>query len=340
MSTDSTRVPATIAVFGAGSWGTALAMQLARCGHQVRLWARDRGQVAAMREQRVNARYLPGIELDRRIEPVESIAAALIGAERVLVAVPSPAFAAMLDALAAGLTPEIGLAWATKGFEPGTGRLLSEVAGEKLGPDVPLAAVTGPSFAGEVARGLPTAVSIGASDPEFGRAWAALLHGSSFRAYYTADLVGAQLGGAVKNVLAIACGMVDGLGLGDNTRAALITRGLAELMRLGEALGAEARTLMGLAGLGDLVLTCTGNASRNRRFGLALGRGASVDQALAEVGQVVEGHMAAGEVMRLAERVGVELPICEQVHGILYRGWNAARGVQVLMEREPKAEYE
>jgi len=340
MSSESTRASAHIGVFGAGSWGTALAMQLARCGHRVRLWARDTAHIKSMREQRANQRYLPGIELDILIDPVESIAEALDGAERVLAAVPSTAFAGLIDELASGLRPETGLAWATKGFEPGTGRLLSESARERLGPDMPLAAVTGPSFAGEVARGLPTAVSIGASNPEFGRAWAELLHGSSFRAYYTADLVGAQLGGAVKNVLAIACGMVDGLGLGDNTRAALITRGLAELMRLGEALGAEARTLMGLAGLGDLVLTCTGNASRNRRFGLALGRGLDVDQALAEVGQVVEGHTAAEEVMRLAARAGVEMPICEQVHGILYRGWNAARGVQVLMQREPKAEYE
>lgn len=329
-----------IAVLGAGSWGTALAMQLARVGHRVKLWARDPSQVAALIDSGENARYLPGCPLAASIEPTADLGTALDGVESILLTVPSSAFSAVLDAIADDLDAQRGLAWATKGFEPGTGRLLSELARERLGPSIPLAAVTGPSFAGEVARGLPTAVTVGASDPDFGSAWAALLHGSSFRAYYTADLIGAQLGGAVKNVLAIACGMADGLDLGNNTRAALITRGLAELMRLGVAMGAEGRTLMGLAGLGDLVLTCTGDASRNRRFGLALGRGESPEKAMQTIGQVVEGHHAAEEVMRAAERAGVEMPIAEQVHGILFRGWNPAKGVKVLMEREPKAETE
>lgn len=313
-------------------------MQLARVGQRVRLWARDAEHVRAMRESRCNARYLPDIELDASIEPVETVEAALDGAERILVATPSHAFGETVDAVAGAVSTETGLAWATKGFEPGTGRLLSELARERLGHEMPLAAVSGPSFAGEVARGLPTAVTVGASTPEFGRDWAAMLHGSSFRAYYTADLPGAQLGGAVKNVLAIACGMADGLGLGNNTRAALITRGLAEMMRLGEAIGCQPRTLMGLAGMGDLVLTCTGDASRNRRFGLALGRGATADEARDQIGQVVEGIDASEEVMRAAERAGVEMPISEQVHGILFKNWNAAKGVRVLMEREPKAE--
>ena len=327
-----------ITVLGAGSWGTALAMQLARVGHRVKLWARDASHVEAMIETGENARYLPGCPLGDSIEPTAGLGVALEDADRILLAVPSSAFAGVLDTIADDIDAGRGLAWATKGFEPGTGRLLSEYARERLGSSIPLAAVTGPSFAGEVARGLPTAVTVGASDPDFGRAWAALLHGSSFRAYYTADLVGAQLGGAVKNVLAIACGMADGLDLGNNTRAALITRGLAELMRLGEAMGAEGRTLMGLAGLGDLVLTCTGDASRNRRFGLALGRGETPEQAMKTIGQVVEGYHAAEEVMRAAERAGVEMPISEQVHGILFRGWSAAKGVKVLMEREPRAE--
>ncbi|MFO7762333.1 MAG: NAD(P)H-dependent glycerol-3-phosphate dehydrogenase [Wenzhouxiangellaceae bacterium] len=331
---------ARIAVLGAGSWGTALAMQLARVGHTVHLWARDAAHVEAMRATRENSRYLPGSPLAEAITPLDDLDRALQGADRILVAVPSSAFAGVLDQIAERLDTGRGLAWATKGFEPGTGRLLSEAARERLGPSMPLAAVTGPSFAGEVAQGLPTAVTVGASEPGFGRAWAALLHGSSFRAYYTADLVGAQLGGAVKNVLAIACGMADGLGLGNNTRAALITRGLAELMRLGEAMGADGRTLMGLAGLGDLVLTCTGEASRNRRFGLALGRGNTPEKAMQAIGQVVEGYHAAEEVMRAAERAGVEMPISEQVHGILFQGWSAAKGVKVLMEREQKAETE
>lgn len=329
-----------IAVLGAGSWGTALAIQLARLDHRVRLWARDSAQVDAMRRTRRNERYLPGIELASNIEPCEDLEQALNGCDRILVAVPSSAFADMVQHIAAELNESTGLAWATKGFEPGTGRLLSRRARELVGDHVPLACVTGPSFAGEVARGLPTAVTVGASDPDFGQAWARSLHGQSFRAYYTADLTGVQLGGAVKNVLAIACGIADGLELGDNTRAALITRGLAEMMRLGRALGAQSRTLTGLAGLGDLVLTCTGPASRNRSFGLALGRGASLEQARREISQVVEGVQTSEEVMRAAASAGVEMPISEQVHGILHRGWSAARGVRILMEREPKAEAE
>lgn len=329
-----------VTVLGAGSWGTALAIQLARLGHTVRLWARDPAHVAEMRLGAENARYLPGIALPPEIQACGDLAEACAGADRVLVAVPSSAFGVTLERIERWLRPKVGLAWATKGFEPGTGRLLSQLARERCGSTVPLAVVTGPSFAGEVARGLPTAVTVGASQPQFGQAWAGLLHGCSFRAYYTADLVGSQIGGAVKNVMAIGCGMADGLGLGNNTRAALITRGLAEMMRLGVAMGGQQRTMTGLAGLGDLVLTCTGDASRNRKFGLALGRGADIDAALAEVGQVVEGYHAADETMRAAARAGVEMPISEQVHGILYRGWSAARGVRVLMEREPKAEDE
>jgi len=337
-----------VAVFGAGSWGTALAIQLTRSGHQVRLWARSPGQVDEMKRTRCNSKYLPGIELPPAIEPTADLDAALVGCDRILVAVPSAAFSEIVQRICErmaerceeGQAKRCGLAWATKGFEPGTGRLLSRRARELVGADVPLACVTGPSFAGEVARGLPTAVTVGASDPAFGKAWVALLHGNSFRAYYTADLIGVQLGGAVKNVMAIACGMTDGLGLGQNTRAALITRGLAEMMRLGAAMGAKERTLTGLAGLGDLVLTCTGPASRNRSFGLALGQGASLEQARAQVHQVVEGVDAAEEVMRAAAEAGVEMPISEQVHGILHRGWSPERGVKVLMEREPRAEAE
>ncbi len=333
-------MPVSVAVLGAGSWGTALAIQLARLDHSVRLWARDAGQADAMQSGRVNERYLPGITLADNITVSADFDACVDGAERILVVTPSHAFAETIDRLSASLTPEIGLAWASKGFEPGSGRLLHEVAVERLGGNIPLALVTGPSFAREVAEGLPTAVTVAANNPDFGHRWAEMLHGASFRAYYTADLVGAELGGAIKNVLAVACGMADGLELGSNTRAALITRGLAEMMRLGQALGGDPRTLMGLAGIGDLVLTCTGDLSRNRRLGLALGQGRSRDEAEAEIGQVVEGIKTSEEVMRLAERTGVEMPISEQVHGILFKGWNARKGVQVLMERDLKRETE
>ncbi|QOC24031.1 NAD(P)-dependent glycerol-3-phosphate dehydrogenase [Wenzhouxiangella sp. AB-CW3] len=330
----------TVAVLGAGSWGTALAMQLSRMEHSVRLWARDARQADEMQQTRVNRRYLPDLELAGNISVSADFDRSVSGADRVLVVTPSHAFAETLDRLKSHLDERMGLAWASKGFEPGSGRLLHEVAVDRLGKDFPLALVTGPSFAREVAEGLPTAVTVAANSPDFGQRWAEMLHGVSFRAYYTADLVGAELGGAIKNVLAVACGMVDGLGLGSNTRAALITRGLAEMMRLGQALGADPRTLMGLAGIGDLVLTCTGDLSRNRRLGLALGQGKSRDQAVAEIGQVVEGIKTAEEVMRLAEKAGVEMPISEQVHGILYKGWSAKKGVQVLMERELKRETE
>ena len=330
----------TVAVLGAGSWGTALAMQLARMGHAVRLWARDAEQAEVMQVERVNRRYLPEFTLADNITISASLESCLEGADRVLVVTPSHAFPETLVALRPLVDPEIGLAWATKGFEPGSGRLLHEVAAEVFGSEMPLALVTGPSFAREVAQGLPTAVTVAASDPDFGETWAALLHGSGFRAYYTADLVGAELGGAVKNVLAVACGMADGLGLGLNTRAALITRGLAETMRLGKAMQADPRTLMGLAGIGDLVLTCTGDLSRNRRLGLALGQGRTVDEAVAEIGQVVEGIKTAEETMRLAEKLGVDMPIAEQIHGILFKGWSAKKGVRVLMERDLKRETE
>lgn len=330
--------PGWIAVLGAGTWGTALSMQLARVGHIVRLWVRDPAQAQLMAETRINRRYLPDYTLPERITPSSDLLEVAGGAERVLVVTPSPGFREVLDVLAPVLKPDTGLAWATKGFEPGTGRLFHELAQSCFGEAMPLAVVTGPSFAREVAAGLPTAVTVGATNPEFGRTWAGLLHGPSFRAYYTADIIGAELGGAVKNVLAIACGIADGMGFGANTRAALITRGMVEMMRLGEAMGADPRTLTGLAGMGDLVLTCTGDASRNRRLGVALGRGETVESALAHIGQVVEGIGTAEEVMRLAARHDVELPISEQVHGILFKGWSAKKGVQVLMQRELKAE--
>ncbi len=329
-----------VAVLGAGSWGTALAMQLARLDHDVCLWARDPEQAEQMQRQRLNQRYLPEFPLASNIRVTADLDEAVSHGQRVLLVTPSHGFPETLERIRPRLDADIGLAWATKGFEPGSGRLLHEVAEELLGAEVPLALVSGPSFAREVAAGLPTAVTVAASTPDFGATWASLLHGSGFRAYYTADLVGAELGGAIKNVLAVACGMADGMSLGANTRAALITRGLAEIMRLGKALKADPRTLMGLAGIGDLVLTCTGDLSRNRRLGLALGRGQSIEEAKAEIGQVVEGIKTAEETMRLAERHGVEMPITEQVHGILFKGWSARKGVTMLMERDLKRETE
>lgn len=328
----------TIAVLGAGSWGTALAMQIARCGHRALLWGRDAQQIGAMREAGSNDRFLPGLSFPQGLEPVERFDWAVGEADELLVAVPSHAFTSVVERLESRLRPAQGIAWACKGLEPGSGHFLHVVAAELLGDDVPLAVVTGPSFAVEVARNLPTAVTVAASDEAYARRVAAALHGGRFRAYTSDDIVGAELGGAVKNVLAVATGICDGLGLGNNARAALITRGLAEMMRLGQALGAQEKTLMGLAGVGDLVLTCTGDLSRNRRLGLALGRGESVDDALREIGQVVEGVGTSEEVWRLCERHGVEMPISEQVYGILHRGWDPGEGVSRLLSREQKPE--
>ncbi len=315
-------------------------MHLARRGHQVLLWDISEPHIAALQSDGSNERYLPGIAFPQSLSASDELEAVCDSCEHLLVVTPSHAFRATLEKIKPWLTPQTGLAWATKGFDPGSARLLHEVAEEILGSQVPLALITGPSFAHEVASALPTAVTVAANTPEFGARWAEWLHGDNFRAYYTADLPGAELGGALKNVLAVACGIADGLGLGGNTRAALITRGLAEMMRLGRALGASPLTLTGLAGVGDLVLTCTGDLSRNRRLGLALAAGKSRDEAVAEIGQVVEAVRTAEEAMRLAERYGVEMPITEQVYGILYKGWNARKGVQVLMQRDLRSETE
>jgi glycerol-3-phosphate dehydrogenase (NAD(P)+) len=253
--------------------------------------------------------------------------------------VPSHAFTETLKLVAPLRPARAGVAWATKGFETGSGRFLHEVAEDILGPDVPLAVVTGPSFAKEVALGLPTAVTVHGADAAFAQAVADVMHGPAFRAYTGDDMVGAELGGAMKNVLAVATGVADGMQLGLNARAGLITRGLNEMLRLSAAIGAKPETLMGLAGLGDLVLTCTGDLSRNRRLGLALGRGQSLQDAVREIGQVVESVQTADEVMRQADRHGIDLPISSAVRAVLHGDLTPAAGLQHLLSREQKPEY-
>lgn len=327
-----------VAVFGAGSWGSALAMQVARCGHRALLWGRDSAQIRAMRESGGNERFLKGIPFPEGVEPVASFEQVAAEADELILTVPSHAFTEVVRRLAPRLRRGQGVAWACKGLEPGSGHFLHDVASEILGAEVPLAVITGPSFAVEVARNLPTAVTVAASEEAYAGRVASLLHGGRFRAYTSDDILGAELGGAVKNVLAVATGICDGMGLGNNARAALITRGLAEMMRLGQALGADEKTLMGLAGVGDLVLTCTGDLSRNRRLGLVLGRGGSIEKALREIGQVVEGVGTSEEVWRLGRRHGVEMPISEQVYGIIHRNWDPSEGVSRLLSREQKPE--
>lgn len=328
-----------ISVLGAGSWGTALAALMARHGHAVTLWGRDAGAVALIEHGHENRRYLPGIVLPENLRATIDLAAAVHDADLVLVVVPSHAFTETLYTLAPLRPVAAGVAWATKGFEPGSGRFLHEVAEDILGASVPLAVVTGPSFAKEVAQGLPTALTVHSHDPDFAQMVADVLHGPAFRAYTGDDMVGAELGGAMKNVLAVATGVADGMQLGLNARAGLITRGLNEMLRLSAVIGARPETLMGLAGLGDLVLTCTGDLSRNRRLGLALGRGQSLDDAVREIGQVVESVQTADEVMRLAERHGIDLPISSAVRSVLHGDLTPAAGLQQLLAREQKPEY-
>ena len=323
-----------VAVLGAGSWGTALAVLLARNGHTTLLWGRDEAALAAIARCGSNERYLPGQRLPPGlvVEPV--LSRAVDAAAACLVAVPSHAFVELTARLAALPGSRAGLLWATKGLDPSSGGLLHAVAAELLPAGVPLGVLSGPTFAGEVARRLPTAVTLAATDTGFARQWAARLANSRFRVYTSDDLAGVQLAGAVKNVLAIAAGIADGLGFGANTRAALIARGLSEMVRLGEAVGGRAATFMGLAGLGDLVLTCTDDQSRNRRFGLALARGFAPDDAAARVGQVVEGVETSAQVVRLARRLAVEMPICEQVRAVVTGASSAAEAVEALLARE------
>jgi glycerol-3-phosphate dehydrogenase (NAD(P)+) len=329
---------APVAVLGAGSWGTALAILLARHG-PVTLWDHNALRAEAMERARRNAQYLPNVELPGALRVTAELAVALGSAELVLLVVPSSAFRGVLRQCLPHLRSTTRLAWATKGLDPGTGKLLSQVVADVVGPQMPTAVVSGPTFAGEVAARRPTAVSVASASTSFARDLARRLHDETFRPYTSTDIIGVELGGAAKNVIAIATGIADGLALGANTQAALITRGLAEIMRLGRALGGQRETFMGLAGLGDLVLTCTDNQSRNRRFGLALAKGMTTDEAIQSIGQVVEGFQAAREVRSVARAQQVEMPITEQVYAVLYAGRSPRDAEYALLQRVTKPEF-
>lgn len=331
---------AEIAVLGAGSWGTALAIQLASAGRRTLLWGRDATELARMAAQRCNARYLPDAPFPAALQLESDLGAAIAASRDLLIAVPSHALRKLLEQIAAQRRGDTRLAWATKGFELSTGLLPHQVVAEVLGKSLPGAVISGPTFAREVGAGLPTAMTVAATDPQFANELAQRLSSRNFRAYTSSDVVGVEIGGAVKNVLAIGAAISDGLGFGANTRIALITRGLVEMTRLGVALGARRETFMGLAGLGDLVLTCTDNQSRNRRFGLALASGVSVDAAQQSIGQVVEGVLGARAVRTVAQRMQVEMPICEQVYRILHEGIAPKEAVRELMSRALKPESE
>ena len=331
---------APIAVLGAGSWGTALAIQFARSGRATRLWGRDGAQLRAMSVERRNSRYLPGASFPETLTVSSELRSVLHGALDVLVSVPSHSFRSLLQDLAPRLDQETRVAWATKGFELDSGKLPHQVAREVLGSARPMAVLSGPTFAKEVGAGLPTAMTIASPDARFAHSLAQGLSSQNFRAYTSTDIVGVEVGGAVKNVLAVGAGLADGLGFGSNTRIALITRGLMEMTRLGVTLGAKRETFMGLAGLGDLVLTCTDDQSRNRRFGLLLASGKTPEQALAEIGQAVEGYPAAKAVHAVAQRTNVDMPICSGLYSVLYEKRPAKDLVKDLMSRPIKAEHD
>lgn len=327
-----------ICVLGAGSWGTALAIQLARNGNHTVLWGHRPNEIKAMVLARENPRYLAGIAFPDELQ-LDSDLTCIEDAEDLLIVVPSHAFRETLQSVAPHLKDGTRVSWATKGLEQGSQKLLHQVAKEELG-DRPVAIISGPTFAKEVAQGLPTAVTVASDDDFFAMDLATRLHGHNFRAYTSDDIIGVEIGGAVKNVLAIAAGIADGLGYGANTRSAIITRGLIEVMRLGVSLGGNQDTFMGLAGLGDLVLTCTDNQSRNRRYGMALGQGKSSAQALKEIDQVVEGIQTALEIHKLAHKQGVDMPLATQVFRVLHEDLPPKEAVTKLLERDLKPELE
>lgn len=326
-----------IAILGAGAWGTALAISLS-AHHRVTLWGRNAAQISAMSASRRNQHYLPEISLPQELQLTHELNAALADAELVLAVVPVSALRGTLAQIA-NLSKPVPVIWACKGFESETALLPHQVVAETLPQEFPYGVLSGPSFALEVARGLPTALTLASPDGEFARRTAQALHHSRLRIYSSTDVVGVEVGGAVKNVLAIASGIADGMGFGHNARAALITRGLAEMSRLGLKLGGRAETLGGLSGAGDLILTCTGNLSRNRQVGMLLAQQLALPDILQQLGHVAEGVYTVREVHRLAQRLHVDMPICSAVYGVLYEQLSAAKAVEALLSRSPNTEF-
>lgn len=325
--------PVALSVLGAGSWGTAIAVLLARHGLQIKLWGRDAQHIAALQKDRVNSRYLPEVQFPECLSVTADLQQAVEGARDWIISVPSHAFTELLKQLKAFTREDTRIAWITKGIDPTSNQFFHELVPQYLGIHE-LAVLSGPSFAKEVGDKRPTAVTLACASKPFTRDLLTYFHSGVFRVYPTDDLVGVQLSGTVKNVLAIASGIADGLGYGANTRAALITRGLAEMTRLGLAMGAQRDTFAGLAGIGDLLLTCTDDQSRNRRFGLALGRGLTVNEAAESIGQVVEGLHNVAQVMALAAQYHIDMPICAGVDAVVNNKKPLHQVVQELLHRD------
>lgn len=327
-----------IAILGAGSWGTALALHLAHLDQPVRLWTFEKDHVVSMQQEKKNLRYMRDHSFPPSLLPIADLDEAIHDAEDILIAVPSVAFHKLLLALSSRLKSNVGILCATKGLDEESGLLLHEVASNTLRDNHPYGILSGPSYAKEVAQGLPTAVVIASKDRSFSEKMSKRFNHNLFRVYLSTDVIGVEVGGAVKNVIAIAAGMSDGMGFGTNARCALITRGLAEITRLGMALGGQFETFTGLTGLGDLVLTCTDNQSRNRRFGLYLGEGLNPTDAVNKVGQVVEGQRNAELVMKLANKMNVEMPIVNSVFNILQGSMTCHDALHALLSRATRSE--
>ena len=327
-----------ISILGAGAWGTALAINLT-ARHEVRLWARDAAQVAVMQADRSNQRYLPNLTFPAALQITTDFYEACRSAELILIAVPIAALRETLQQIV-GVAARAPVVWVCKGFEANTAQLPHQVVAEVFPPDHLVGVLSGPSFAQEVARGLPTALTLAASDGGFAKRIAQALHHSHLRIYSSTDVIGVEVGGAVKNVLAIAAGIAEGLGLGYNARAALITRGLAEITRLGLMMGGRAETLGGLSGAGDLILTCTGQLSRNRQVGMLLAKQHALPDILQELGHVAEGVYTVREVQQLARQLKINMPICAAVYSVLYGQISAAQALEDLLSRAPSAEFE
>jgi len=331
-------VKSSISVLGAGSWGTALAILAARNGCQTLLWGHNPEHMACLSKDKENKHYLPGLTFPESLSITDNLEEALNFSDLILLSIPSHAFKNTLINIKPFLKSNTRIAWATKGFNTEDGSLLSEIVEQELSKEIHTAILSGPTFAREVANGLPTAITVASETPDFSSQLANIFHNQYFRTYTSQDIIGVQVGGAIKNVLAIAAGIADGLGFGANTRAALITRGLQEIIRLGIKLGGQPETFMGLTGLGDLILTCTDDQSRNRRFGLALGKGKNRKEAIEEIGQEIEGVSAARETYLLSLKHNIDMPITEQTYKVLYETLDPRIAVQNLLARNQKAE--
>ena len=331
--------PTRFSVYGAGSWGTALAIQLARNGINTLLWGHRRDRLNEYSSANKNIDYLPEIDFPHSLRCNDNLKVLAEHSQHHLIVVPSHGFRQLLSQLEPLLNSHHKILWATKGLELDSGKLLHQLVEETLPKITDYGVVSGPTFAVEVAKGLPTAMTVAATSQQLAEEAADAFQSSTYRVYTSDDIIGVELGGAVKNVLAIAAGITDGLGLGANARTALITRGFAEIIRLGQSMGAKSETLMGLSGIGDLILTCTDNQSRNRQLGLALGAGKSLDQAIKDIGQAVEGAKTSQSIHQLAQRAGVEMPICYAVHQILYEDLSPQAAVECLISRQTKSEF-